>query len=152
MRLLLLPASSSALALAFVLSACATQPSDVPDVSVRLIDLERQSWVAWQHHDAAFFANFLADDHVELGATGPAAKPLVVSFVGSGSCTVDDYTIDRFHVTRLAPDTALVTYHVAQSTTCAGIPIPSPAWASSLYVQREGRWLNAAYQQTAATR
>ncbi len=62
----------------------------------------------------------------------------------------NSYTIDTFELTRLNPTTALLTYHAAQHTQCNGHAVPSPVWASSLYVRRGGRWLNAMYQQSQA--
>ena len=48
-----------------------------------LIDLERRSWVAWKGHDAAFFSDFLSDDHVEVGPRGILGKADIVAGVGS---------------------------------------------------------------------
>jgi hypothetical protein len=117
-----------------------------------LIQLERQSWVAWKGHDATFFNAFLSDDHVEVGFGGIIGKAAVVASVASPACLVVQYAVDSFAVTRLNAVTAVVTYHAAQSTTCNGRPVPSPVWVSSTYVLRDGRWLNAVYQQTQANR
>jgi hypothetical protein len=119
-----------------------------PDISDQLIKLEKQSWVAWQKHDARFYQGFLSDDHVEVGFAGPGDKANVVKGVESG-CTVKSYDTKGFKVSRLGPDTALVTYWASQDTLCGGQPVPSPVWASSLYVKRKGKWLNAVYQQSA---
>lgn len=113
-----------------------------------LTHLEKQSWEAWKNRDGKFFQDFLSDDHVEVGFGGPTDKKNVVSFVGSPVCTVKSYTVDSFKLTELGPDTALLTYHAAQNTTCGGNPAPSPVWVSSLFVKRNGHWLNALYQQT----
>jgi hypothetical protein len=61
---------------------------------------------------------------------------------------VRSYGLDRFVVTTLSETTAVVTYHAEQDTLCGGQRVPSPAWVSSLYVLRDGRWQNAVYQQT----
>ena len=122
---------------------------DAPDdqtLSAKLIALERQSWVAWQSHDAKFFADFLSDDHTELGAQGPADKAAVVRVVGSPVCKVDHYEVDDFHFTRLAPDAAVLVYRAEQQTTCAGKPVPSPVWATSIYALRKGEWKNIVYE------
>jgi uncharacterized protein DUF4440 len=111
---------------------------------------ERRSWVAWQHHDGNFFANFLSDDHVEVGTTGLATKAQVVAFVGSGACVVKSYAVDHFHVTRFDENTALLTYRAEQDTKCGKSAVPSPAWVSSLFVRRGGMWMNALYQHTKA--
>ncbi len=113
-----------------------------------LVALEKQSWEAWKNHDGKFFQGFLADDHVELGFGGPAGKATVVAGVAGPACSVKSYTVDHFSVAAVDENVALVTYHAAQDTTCGGQPVPSPVWVSSLYVKREGRWMNFLYQQT----
>lgn len=119
-------------------------------LEAHLTTLERQSWVAWKARDGSFFQNFLSDDHVEVGTSGIATKPQVVAFVGSPACTVSDYTVTHFHLTRFGASTALLTYLAEQSTTCNGAPVPSPTWVSSLFVLRNGKWQNALYQHTRA--
>ena len=113
--------------------------------------LERQSWQAWKNRDGKFFSEFLSDDHVEVGDTGIANKEAVVATVSSPVCVVNSYAVDRFKLTVFDANTALLTYHAAQDTTCAGKPVPTPVWASSLYIRRGGRWLNALYQHTPAS-
>ena len=120
-----------------------------PDsLEVLLTDIEKQSWVAWQHHDGKFFEHFLSDDHVEVGTNGIATKAQVVAYVGSSMCTVKSYSVDHFHATRFNDNTALLTYRAAQETTCGKVVVPSPTWVSSLFVRRSGHWMNALYQHT----
>jgi Domain of unknown function (DUF4440) len=113
-----------------------------------LTNLEKQSWEAWQKRDGKFFQEFLAEDHVEVGFQGRTNKANVVAGVASPVCVVKSYAVDKFELTVFDANTALLTYHAAQDTTCGGNPVPSPVWVSSLYVRRGKRWLNAAYQQT----
>ena len=114
-----------------------------------LIALEKQSWVAWQGHDSAFFDRFLSDDHVEMTPGGPSAKAPVVKSVAAG-CTVKSYAVDHFKLTRFSADTALLTYRAAQDTVCGAFKVPSPVWATSLFVRRGGRWQNALYVHSPA--
>jgi hypothetical protein len=114
----------------------------------QLVDLEKRSWEAWKSRDGAFFSGFLSDDHLEVGAGGPVGKAAVVSFVGSPVCVVESYHLENFALTVLDEKTAVLTYHAAQTTTCNGAPVPSPVWATSVYVKRDGKWWNALYQQT----
>ena len=116
----------------------------------QLTDLEKRSWVAWKGHDGAFFAQFLSDDHVEVGPYGILGKAAIVAGVAGGGCTVESYALDRFKFTRIAEDTALLSYRAEQKTTCGGQPVPSPAWVSSLLVKRGTRWVNVLYQRTPA--
>jgi hypothetical protein len=122
------------------------------DLEKTLIGLEKQSWVAWKARDGAFFQDFLSDDHIEVGTGGPASKADVVVFVGSPQCVVKSYSVSDFRLTVVGADTALLTYRAEQDTACGGAAVPSPAWASSLYARRNGRWLNVLYQQTPVVR
>jgi hypothetical protein len=122
--------------------------TDTAALKDALTNLEKQSWEAWQKRDGKFFQDFLADDHVEVGFGGPTNKATVVRGVGSPVCVVKSYTVEGFELTMFDEKTALLTYHAAQDTTCGGNAVPSPVWVSSLYVKRDGRWLNALYQQT----
>jgi hypothetical protein len=118
-------------------------------LEARLIALEKQSWVAWQAHDTAFFSRFLSDDHVEMTAGGPTGKAVVVRGV-AGGCVVKTYKLDRFRVSRLGPDAAILTYRAEQDTVCGGSAVLSPVWATSLFVRRGGRWANALYVHSPA--
>jgi hypothetical protein len=113
-----------------------------------LVNLEKQSWEAWKNHDGKFFQRFLSDDHVEVGFTGLANKATVVAGVASPICVVKSYAVDNFQLTVLDENAALLTYHAEQATTCGGAAVPSPVWASSIYVRRGDHWLNVVYQQT----
>ena len=110
--------------------------------------LEFRSWVAWKSHDAAFFEQFLADDHVEVHGHGITNKSAVVAGVRSPTCVVRTYSLGPFTVAKTSTDSVLVTYRAEQNTLCGGARVPSPVWATSLYVRRAGRWVNVMYQHT----
>ena len=124
------------------------QRPDKNDLKKTLVELEKQSWVAWKNHDSKFFEHFLSDDHVEVGFGGVTNKATVVAGVASPICSVKSYAVDKFELVKFDANTALLTYHAEQDTTCGGKAVPSPVWVSSLYVRRHGRWLNVSYQQT----
>ena len=113
-----------------------------------LMKLEKASWEAWKNRDGKFFQRFLSDDHVEVGFGGITNKATVVAGVSSKICEVKSYAVDRFELHKFDAKTALLTYHAAQDTRCAGNAVTSPVWVSSLYVKRGNRWFNAFYQQT----
>jgi hypothetical protein len=118
------------------------------DLKSTLVELEKKSWEAWKNHDAKFFQQFLSDDHVEVGFGGVTNKATVVNGVASPVCVVKSYAINKFELVRFDANTALLTYHAEQDTTCNGQAVPSPVWVSSLYLKRHGRWMNALYQQS----
>ena len=138
--------SACVLAAMLPVAASAADSPNADDLKKTLVDLETQSWVAWKSHDGAFFQRFLSEDHIEMSPGGPGGKAPVVAGVAGGGCTVASYAIDHFTLTIFSADTALLTYHAAQDTTCGKVKVPSPVWASSLYVLRDGRWQNALYQ------
>jgi hypothetical protein len=117
-------------------------------LETELTAIEKHSWEAWQKRDGKFYENFLSDDHVEVGGGGLSTKKEVAQFVGSPVCVVKSYALRDFTLTRFNAETALLTYHAEQDTTCHGKLVTSPVWVSSLYVKRKGKWQNALYQQT----
>jgi hypothetical protein len=135
-------------AIVAVLASCAAAAPRDETLEAKLAALEKSSWVAWQARDERFFEGFLSDDHLEVGAQGVSSKAQVVAFVASPLCVVDSYTLGQIGFQRIAEDVALLSYRAEQKTACGGIPVPSPAWATSMYVNRGGRWLNVLYQQT----
>ncbi len=136
--------------LAAPLAAWGADAMTEPDREIQqlLAGLEKQSWVAWKARDALFFEGFLSDDHIEVGPFGFIDKATVVAGVGSPACKVESYFVGEIRFTRLAGDSAVLNYRAEQKTTCGGAAVPSPAWATSVYVKRGGKWLNVLYQQT----
>ena len=107
--------------------------------------------MAWKAQDATFFEQFLSEDHVEVHGYGVAGKKAVVGAIRGGACIVASYSLGPLSVVHTSPDSVLVTYRAEQSTRCGTAMVPSPVWATSLYVKRAGKWLNVLYQQTPAT-
>jgi len=135
-------------------STQATPSFAAADAALRdsLVALERQSWVAWQNHDAKFWQEFLSEDHMDIGPGGITPKARIVGGVASPVCVVKSYAVDDFRFARLAPTVATLTYRAEQSTICGTNPVPSPAYVNSVYVLRGGRWLNVIFQQSAQPR
>ena len=90
-------------ALLLAASCATTERLTDADVQEALMDLEKQSWVAWKGHDAAFFSRFLSDDDVEVGPRGILGKADIVAGVGSPTCKVESYSVGSFKFTRGSP-------------------------------------------------
>ena len=115
----------------------------------QIIQLEKDSWAAWQNHDTAFWEAYLSDDHVEVHAAPRLAdKRQVVTHIGSKDCIVSNYELSDFTFRHLGPDTALLVYRAAQDTKCGKYQVPSPVWATSMFQRRDGRWFNTFYSHT----
>jgi len=128
----------------FPLAALAADP-----LEDELIAMEKASWVAWKAHDSRFYESYLSDDHLEVHGMGVGGKTGVVALVASGACNVESYTVDHWEFRRLSPDSALLNYRAEQKTTCAGVAVPSPVRATSVFARRDGRWVNVLYQHSA---
>jgi hypothetical protein len=121
-----------------------------PALEKELITLEKQSWEAWKNRDGDFFNKFLSDDHVEIHPGGVAGKAAVLATVRTPNCVVNTYSLDGFKLTQFSADAALLTYYADQNTLCNGVAVPTPVWTGSLFIKRDGHWVNAAYQHTKA--
>ena len=123
-------------------------PAEDSELEKTLVALEKASWEAWKNRNASFFSNFLSDDHLEMHTNGVANKAAVLSTVATPACVVRSYSVDKFRLLRLNADAAVLAYYAEQDCVCNGKPVPSPAWVGSVYVRRDGKWLNVFYQQT----
>ena len=130
--------------------APATKPAmSKAQIRGRLIATEKKLWEAWKNKDAKPFKATLSADSVMIGDSGVSGKNEAIKDLTSAPCEVKSYELSDFKVTFPSAGTALLTYKGAAEGTCGGAPIPK-TWASSLYVNRGGRWLAAAHQETPA--
>jgi uncharacterized protein (TIGR02246 family) len=59
-----------------------------------------------------------------------------------------EYKIDRLKVKALTADVALVSYQADITGTYKGKDVPSPEQVVEVWVKRDGKWLQASYQET----
>ena len=115
----------------------------------KLVDMEKQSWAAWQKMDSSFWSRFLSDDHIEIsGYVGVTGKADVIRAISAHICKVNSYAVDHFTFRQLDARNAVLVYRAEQDTTCGTIKVPSPVWATSLFQLRGGRWQNVLYEHT----
>jgi hypothetical protein len=113
----------------------------------RLIATEKKLWEAWKNKDAKPFKATLAADSVMIGDSGISGKNETIKDITSAPCEIKSFELTDFKVAFLSAGTALLTYKGTADGTCGGMAIP-PVWASSLYVNRGGKWLAASHQET----
>ena len=140
-------------AAAFALLLMAATPAWAADDDAAVRDtltaLEWDSWTAWQGHDGSYYDRTLSDDHLDIHDSGIIGKKQVVAGVGSGVCVVKSYELGEMRFTRVSTDVAMLVYRASQDTLCGKAAVPSPAWVTSVYVKRDGRWQNLLYEQNA---
>jgi len=126
-----------------------TKMSKDNTVEARVIAIEKASWEAWKNKDNKWFQANLTEDalHVDSGGVTNKAQ----SIKSLADCEVKSFSLDNFKFLMLDKNSALITFTGMQDAVCNGKTIPATVRASSVYVKRGGKWLNALYMETPAT-
>lgn len=121
------------------------------DVEQKLTAAEKQLWEAWKNKDMGPFKEHLTDDTVMVDPGGVTqGKDKAVDFMTKNPCDVKSYSLGDMKIDWIDKDAALVTYKADADATCGGQKAPSPVYAASLWVKKNGKWLGAFHQETAA--
>jgi ketosteroid isomerase-like protein len=102
---------------------------------------------AFNKGDADAVRKLLTEDHVALlsyAHFSNAADQLKVL----SDFQFSEYKIDDLKVKPLTGDVAQVTYRATIKGTYAGTAVPSPVDVGQVWVKRDGKWLQASYQET----
>ena len=148
----------------FIASICLAQteatpsPSPAPkpkpamskaQIQKSLIATEKKLWEAWKNKDSKPFKAAIPADGVMIGEHGVGGKDVIVKEISEGDCDVKSFELSDFKLTMLNSSVALLTYKGTADGTCAGTALPA-VWASSVYVNRGGKWYAASHQETPA--
>jgi uncharacterized protein (TIGR02246 family) len=116
----------------------------------QIVALEKMAFEAWKNKDRKFFEDHMSEAGQYLDLNGVGGKTQYVKAIIDNNCTVSKYSLDNTKVTILSKDVALLTYRYAHDAVCEGNPEASPLWASTVYVNRGGKWLIAFHQEIPA--
>jgi len=127
-------------------------PSPKPRLSKAQLQKKLQAnemalWNAWKNKDTKPFQTWLAPNAVMISGSGVGVKADVVQSLAAMPCEVKSFTLSDWKLTMVNLDSAVLTYKGVVDGSCAGKPIPN-VWASSLWVNRRGRWLAFTHQET----
>jgi len=111
---------------------------------------ETALWNAWKNKDAKPFNMWLAADSVMVGEQGVAGKKDIAGAMASMPCEVKSFTLSDWKLTMVDADAAFLTYKGVADGACAGKAIPT-VWASSLWVNRKGKWQAFSHQETSVS-
>ena len=111
---------------------------------------ETALWKAFQNKDAKPFKAWLAADSLVVGEEGTTSKSQLTEMLPNMPCEFKSFTLSDWKLTMLNSSTALLTYKGVQDGSCAGTPLPAAVWASSIWVNRGGKWQAAFHQETTA--
>jgi hypothetical protein len=156
-RLLLVPGI-----LLLFTSVCFAQPQPTPSPSPKhkpamtkaqllkkLSAAETKLWEGWKNKDVKPFKAALAADFVMVEYAGVSGKNDVVKEITSLPCEVKSFKLSDWKLTMINSGAAFLTYKGTADGTCGGMAIP-PTWASSVWVNRGGKWLAFSHQERSA--
>jgi hypothetical protein len=116
-----------------------------------LFQNEKSLWEAWKTHNAQPFQQNISQNAVDVSGTGvKTGQQNVVQDLTSGNCQVNNYSLSDQKFTWYDQNTALLTYRADQDATCNGNKLPSSVYASTLWVNKAGKWEAAFHQETPA--
>ena len=113
----------------------------------RVIELERSVLTAFVKGDAAGFKQHIASDAFGIDAMAGVVRPADWEKLMK-DYKVQSWDIDSIQVHWITSETAMVTYRWTGKGTFMGQPLPSPTWASSLWVNRSGQWKSVFHQES----
>lgn len=110
----------------------------------QLITAERRLWDAWKNGKPEVWRQNLRDDAVFFGQYGVAPKSELVAEQKESiiSCKVESYSLTDPRAIRLDDNSAILLYEAEQHAVCGGATVQPRMHGSSVYVLREGKWLN----------
>ncbi len=101
-------------------------------------------WDAWKNKQPDVWRENLADEAVFFGEYGVSSKAENVKGQEDSvkSCEVQSFTLTNFRVIALDENAAILLYEAEQHAVCGGQTVQPFMHGSSVYVRRNGRWLN----------
>lgn len=117
-------------------------------LQAELEEKETALWNAFKNKDMKPFDAHLGTDVVVVDSGGVMAKTSLPE--GMKMCDIKSFSLSDWKMTKPTTTTALLVYKGTQEGTCAGAPVPSTVWVSSLWVKRKDVWVTVFHQETAA--
>lgn len=104
---------------------------------------------AFVKKDAAAIKSLMTEDHVAITSYYGGAATNEVQTKSLSEHKISQYMAGKTTVKLLTPDVAFVTYTLDQKGTYQGVPLPPKNYVLAVWVNRDGKWLEASYQETA---
>lgn len=105
---------------------------------------------AFSKQDEATIKKLTTDDHTAFTPYG-GKQTRAEQIKTLPDLKITEYKATDARVTMLSKDVAAVTYVLAQKGTFKGTELHPRNYATSVWVKRDGKWLEALYQETAIT-
>lgn len=130
-------------------SALAQAAMDKPAVEKALMANEQKVNDAFAKKDVATFKSLVAADGIAVDMAGITIGMANIEQMMAGM-TVTESQLSDMVVHWFDSTTAVVAYKWTGKGTAMGQPIPSPVYASTVWVNSGGKWMAHFHQETAA--
>jgi hypothetical protein len=147
--------STSIGVVAILISAAVAQSPDSHDAKTSPSSLQQQI-IAKEHEgldalksgNLEQFGNLTADDAILVDAQGPASKAQVMKNVAGFNLT--DYSMEDVKFVPLSPTSGLIVYEISEKGVSHGKEFAVQAYISSVWAERESKWVCLFSQETSA--
>lgn len=112
---------------------------------------EKATWESLKKKDFDAFAGMLSNDYLEIGGDGIYDKAGIVAYLKD--LDLADVTFADWKMLPIDKDAFILTYNVTLNAKYKNRPIPpGPYRAGAAWVNRDGKWMVAYYQETLAAK
>lgn len=123
----------------------AKSESDIKEVKRGLAALNE----AFHKGDAAAVGQLMSDDHIAITGYYGGLADKAAQLKGLSELKLSEYRPGEMKITKLTTDAYLITYEINQKGTYKGKAVTPKCYASVVWVKRDGKWVEAFYQETA---
>ena len=119
------------------------------DLQSELMTKEEMLFTAWGKKDAETFKKHLTEDAVQIGSSGSySGLESILKAMSNQSCDMRNFKAQQVAMRKLSQDVVVLNYTFTQEGTCNGEKLPTRLSATSIYVQKGGRWMSTHYQES----
>jgi hypothetical protein len=122
--------------------------SEGASMEQQIVAKEREGLEALKAGDVGHFGDLTADDAIFVDTQGPATKAQVMQNVVGFKLT--DYTIENVRFAQISLNSGLIAYKITEKGLSHGKEFTAQAYVSSIWIERETKWLCLFSQETAA--
>src|SRR5712691_11066196 len=132
-------------------NANSSMPKSPMVSDAEIIAKEKAGWDAVKKKDWDAFGKTLASDYIEVLDDGVHDKAGTLTAIKNFDLT--DVTFTDWKMLTIDKDAVIIIYSATVKATLKGQAVPpGPYREASVYVNRDGQWLNVYYQETLAAK
>ncbi|MEZ5784970.1 MAG: nuclear transport factor 2 family protein [Xanthobacteraceae bacterium] len=103
---------------------------------------------AFARQDKEAIKRKMTADHIAITSYYGAPQSVTEQIASLPDLKLKETTVSAVAVTLFGSDSAAIMFTARNEGTYKGQPLPSPVFVTSLYVKRNGHWLERLYQTT----